>query len=310
MTLASAPLLTNGASHSAQSFRMMIRDLARGGQGITQGGDLRVTPLTVPAGGVQVGDGSAIIEGQAAYGQGHYTVYNIGAETVPIAPTGANPRRDLVVLRIQDPQYEGSRDPAKDPIAFFDVIPVVGAVVRPAPPEGYTAIALAVVTMPANTGTVTSAMIKDLRQLANPRRERRLAVNRGYPYEQLPTPKETWFDFPKNPVALVDIPTWAVQVNLVTTLNVRISNTGAYGLWRQRVGSQVGNTIVMDADAMTSDSRENIIIADALDIDASLRGTTQGLGLQFYRLRSEPWGMDINASTNIVVDVEFVEGVF
>ncbi len=65
MTLAQAPLLVDGATHSAQTFRMMIRDLSRGGEGITEAADLKVTPLPVPGAGVQIADGSAVIRGQA-----------------------------------------------------------------------------------------------------------------------------------------------------------------------------------------------------------------------------------------------------
>ena len=36
MTLAQAPLLVDGATHSAQTFRMMIKDLSRGMEGITE----------------------------------------------------------------------------------------------------------------------------------------------------------------------------------------------------------------------------------------------------------------------------------
>lgn len=48
MALFPVPILVNGATHSAQQFRMMVRDLVSGAEGITQGTDLKVTQLSTP----------------------------------------------------------------------------------------------------------------------------------------------------------------------------------------------------------------------------------------------------------------------
>jgi hypothetical protein len=64
MALFPAPILTNGATHSAQQFRMLVRDLANGAEGITQGDDLKVTQRATPGGGVLVGDGSGVVKGR------------------------------------------------------------------------------------------------------------------------------------------------------------------------------------------------------------------------------------------------------
>ncbi|MEU2592377.1 hypothetical protein ABZ649_04660 [Streptomyces albidoflavus] len=172
MALIQPPLMVTGGTHPARTMRMMIRDLARGSQGVTEGNDMRVWPLSTPGSGVRISDGSGIVRG-AAWGQGSYTQYNVGDALVPIAPTGAAGRNDLVVLRVEDPEYEGNRDPAGDDIGYFHVIPGVSATATE-PPAGMTAIPLARVALPANTATVTAAMITDLRKIANPRRERRL----------------------------------------------------------------------------------------------------------------------------------------
>lgn len=167
MTLFQAPILTNGSMHSAQQFRMLVRDLANGAEGITQGDDLKVTALGTPGAAVQVGDGSGVVRGKANSFQGSYSACNIGSATVSIASTGGSPRSDMVVLRILDPQYEGSLDPATDQIMFFDVISNVGSTATVVP-GGYTAIPLARIDIPASTSTITSGMITDIRQCANP----------------------------------------------------------------------------------------------------------------------------------------------
>src|SRR5690348_9003555 len=100
MTLFQAPILTDGATHSAQQFRMLVRDLARGAEGITEGDDLKVTALGTPGAAVQVADGSGIVRSKANSFGGSYAVCNVGTATVNIAATGGSPRSDMVVLRV------------------------------------------------------------------------------------------------------------------------------------------------------------------------------------------------------------------
>ncbi|MET9318805.1 hypothetical protein ABZX75_01185 [Streptomyces sp. NPDC003038] len=307
MTLTPVPLLTNGGTHSAQSFRMMIRDLARGSEGVTEGNDLKVTPLTVPAGGVLVGDGSGVVRGRAVPWQGHYTAYNIGTEQVPIAPTGGTPRTDLVVMRVLDPEYEGNRNPAKDKIVYFDVIPGVSATAT-APPPGFSAIPLARINLPANTGTITAAMITDLRRIANPRRDRRIHMIRGFPYSQSPTAADKWSDWPAEGRVQIEIPTWAVTCNLVTQIGVRFSGN-PYTRLRHKFGTMFGAEITMDDDAVTGWSRENIFLGDSPQITPALRGTTQWLSIQTNPMPGSKFTLDVNGASNLIFDVEFVEGV-
>ncbi|WP_328925562.1 hypothetical protein OG429_13500 [Streptomyces sp. NBC_00190] len=307
MTLTPVPLLTNGGTHSAQSFRMMVRDLARGAEGVTEGSDLKVTPLTVPAGGVLVGDGSGVIRGRAVPWQGHYTAYNIGTESVPVAPTGGTPRTDMVVMRVLDPEYEGTRNPARDKIVAFEVIPGV-SVTATAPPPGFSAIPLARINLPANTGTVTAAMITDLRRIANPRRERRIQMIRGFPYSQSPATPDKWSDWPTEARVQVEVPSWAVTANIVTQLGVRFSGN-PYTRLRHKFGSLFGAEITMDDDAVTGWSRENIMLGDTPQITPALRGTTQTLSIQTNPMAGSVFVLDVNGGSNCVFDVEFVEGV-
>ncbi|GAA3304817.1 hypothetical protein GCM10020295_56920 [Streptomyces cinereospinus] len=70
MTLVQPPMLTHGGTHPARAFRMMVRDLARGNQGVTEANDLKVRQLSAPGAGVRVGDGSSVIRGAAWGGRG------------------------------------------------------------------------------------------------------------------------------------------------------------------------------------------------------------------------------------------------
>ncbi|MFZ3475362.1 hypothetical protein ACODT3_42340 [Streptomyces sp. 4.24] len=307
MTLAQAPLLTNGATHSAQTFRMMVKDLARGAEGITEGNDLKVSPLTVPGGGVLVGDGSGIIRGRAVPWQGHYTAYNIGSETVTVAPTGGTPRADMVVMRVLDPEYEGSRNPAKDKIVAFEVVSGVSAT-GTTPPPGFSAIPLARSNLPANTGTITAAMITDLRRIANPRRDRRIQMVRGFPYSAAPTATDKWADWPPEARVQVEVPSWAVTANIVTQIGIRMTGN-PHTRWRHKFGALFGAEITMDDDVVTGWSRENIMLGDTPTITPALRGTVQTLSLQTNPIPGSTFTVDVNGGSNCIFDIEFVEGI-
>ncbi|MER5302132.1 hypothetical protein ABT039_22115 [Streptomyces lasiicapitis] len=309
MTLAQAPLLTNGATHSAQTFRMMIRDLSRGSEGVTEGNDLKVTPLTVPAGGVLVGDGSGIIRGRAASWQGHYTAYNIGTEQVPIAPTGATARADLVVLRVQDPEYEGNQDPAQDPVVFFDVVSGVSATAT-APPAGYSAIPLARINLPANTGTVTAAMITDLRRIANPRRERILRTSFPSELSTLKYSDNKWHTWPAAARWSIPIPSWAASMKVVTTFaGLRMTKADVYAAMQNVIAAEKGQNTVIDDDQGSQTRRSTIVLADNLTVPAVLRGTTQSLFVQTYMSKIETGDLSVDGSTSLICDVEFTEGL-
>ncbi|MEU7158499.1 hypothetical protein [Streptomyces chrestomyceticus] len=308
MTLAQAPLLVDGAMHSAQTFRMMIRDLSRGGEGITEAADLKVTPLPVPGSGVQIADGSAVIRGQANAWQGSYTAYNIGTATVPIAPTGATPRSDLIVLRITDPEYEGGLDPAKDAINTFDVIPNVPTTAT-APPPGVTGIALARLDIPASTATITAGMICDLRNVANPRRERSLRTAYPRTLTKAWQDDDKWHTWPPEAQWKIAVPPWATKAIIVLTLaGLRLDFDDVFGVVRLVLGNRPGEGTAIDDDQGKGVRRTTAVVADTLTVPAEYRGTTQRLYLEAQMSSGEKGDLSADEGTSIVCDVEFTEG--
>lgn len=308
MTLAQAPLLVDGATHSAQTFRMMIKDLSRGMEGITEATDLKVTPLPVPGAGVQVADGSAVIRGKANMWQGSYTAYNIGTETVPVAPTGATPRSDLIVLRVQDPEYEGGLDPAKDAVNFFDVVPNVSSTATKVP-KGVTGIAIARLDIPANTATITAAMIRDLRTVANPRRERTLYT--AYPAKLTKAWKDddTWHNWPPEARWTIPVPEWATKlIFTITIAGLRLDFDSLYGRIQPVFGTIHGQDTVVDDNQGKVVRRNTAIVADTIRLPASYRGTSQVLYMQARMAKDWKGDLGVDGGTSIVADVEFTEG--
>ncbi|MGW3657199.1 hypothetical protein ACWD6R_16560 [Streptomyces sp. NPDC005151] len=313
MTLIQPPMMVNGGTHPARTMRMMIRDLSRGSQGVTEYNDLKVSPMTTPGAGVQVADGSGVVRG-AAWGQGSYTQYNVGSATVNIAPTGAQGRTDMVVLRVLDPEYEGSRDPAKDDIGYFYVVSNVSSTATQ-PPAGMTAIPLARIAIPANTATITAAMITDLRGIANPRRDRQI-------YTASPTGDQTWVGnkngtyvaWPQAARWNIAVPVWAVRTRIVFTVSaVQVMFGSVWGNAAFKLGTVQGQGITFDTGVFTSSDRSqrvNLISADTLTIPASLRGTTQSLQALVALDSGNVGILQADKATTAIADVEFEEGVF
>ncbi|MFJ6136478.1 hypothetical protein [Kitasatospora sp. NPDC092286] len=303
------PLMVTGGIHPARALRMMIRDLSRGSQGVTEGGDLKVRATATPGPGVRVGNGSAIVRG-AVFGQGSYTQYNAGDHPVPIAPTGATGRTDLICLRVEDPEYEGNRDPVKDDVGYFHVIPGVSATTTTVPP-GMTAIPLARITQPPNCATVNDSMITDLRQLANPRRERRVRLIGGFGYSPIGDQVGVWqATWPSGAKVSFDVPAWATKASVVTSLHgLRISGSVFIG-FRQVIAGVIGNEAQMDTDAQTWSSRADISMVDEFWWKPEQRGTTQTLTVQAGRYDHSVGSIDVNGNTTLVSDIDFVEGVY
>ncbi|WP_328404006.1 hypothetical protein OHS70_34260 [Streptomyces sp. NBC_00390] len=308
MALIQPPMMVHGGTHPARAMRMMIQDLARGSSGVTEGNDLRVSPLATPGAGVRVGDGSAVVRG-ASWGQGSYTQYNVGDATVPIAPTGASARSDLVCLRVEDPEYEGTRNPATQDIGYFHVISGVSANAA-APPAGMTAIPLARLDIPPNTATITAAMIKDLRVIANPRRTRSLFTAFPTAAATLGYSDNKWHTWPTAARWNIAVPPWATQAKLITMVaGLGLKRADVFAAMRNVIGGVTGQHIAIDDDQGNNTRRNTVVLADTLLIPPAMRGTTVPIWLDTYMHKSESGDLVVDGATTLILDVEFTEGV-
>jgi hypothetical protein len=309
MTLFQAPILTDAATHSAQQFRMLVRDLASGAEGITEGDDLKVSALDTPGAGVQIGDGSGIVRSKANAFGGSYAVCNIGTATVDVASTGSVPRSDMVVLRVLDPEYEGDLNPATDQIEFFDVISDVGSTATTVP-AGYTAIPLARIDIPASTATITAGMITDIRQVANPRRQTTL---------QTYSPSTALVELSGTSGATqywsnvagwnLAVPSWATTARVVlTACQLRYSTGYVVGEFSAAFGSSLDvQRVLLDDDQGTGIRRATVVAADTFTLPDAYRGTTQLLRphLKLTADNTGKVGADVNVT--FIAQVEFTE---
>ncbi|WP_331764833.1 hypothetical protein [Streptomyces sp. NBC_01238] len=309
MSLYQVPILVNGATHSAEQFRALVQDLARGAEGITQGGDLKVTQLSTPGVSVQVGDGSGLVRGRVQPFQGTYSVRNQGSATVPIAATGGSGRSDMLILRVEDPQYEGSLDPAKDQVNYFQIISGVSASATTIP-DGRTGIPLARIDIPASTSTITNAMIKDIRQVANARQQRTLLT-------QSPTALSTdiggetgtFTNFSTSPGWSIAVPDWASTVVLSLSVGqIRYNGGNYFGKIRATFGSSLTvQPVNLDDNQTAGVRRATIVLGDTLTIPAAYRGTSQTLRFQASGVTPNPGKVGVDGSTTLIADVTFYE---
>lgn len=312
MALETTPIAVTGGEHTAQQFRMMVRDLAQNSQGVTAGDHLKVTALSTPGAGVQIGDGSATISGKVNSSQGSYNVYNIGSDTKGITATGGTPRSDMLILRVQDPQYEGSRDPSD--CAFFDVVPNVSSSATTVP-SGYSAVPLARIDIPASTATVTNAMIKDIRKVTNPRKERTLyPYYAADPYVYISGTSEAWQTFPNLTMANIPIPSWAASAKVVFTISgLRLATGNAWGNFRFLLGAyEAAQWVGIDDNQGTAARRNTVQMVETIDLTtttgAAMRGTTQTFKSRMRTRTSNAAQIGVDATTTFNIDIEFTEG--
>ncbi|MFB6643169.1 hypothetical protein ACFCYF_38765 [Streptomyces chartreusis] len=251
-------------------------------------------------------DGSAVIHGARPW-QGSYGQSNIGDALVDIEPTGPFARADLLVLRVEDPQYEGELDPARDQIGYFHVVRDVDAETTTVP-EDMSAIPLARIALPRDTGTVTADMITDLRQLANPRHRHDVHTAHPTTTQQLPGERGTWQTWPAEAAWDVAIPAWATQATVTVTLSgLRIEGGNVWAELRPVLGGTTGRTTVID-DNQTGIHRVPATLAHTYPLPSSLRGTVQRLTVQTNESAKYGKGdLYVAAGTAIVATVDFTE---
>ncbi|WP_228981287.1 hypothetical protein [Streptomyces sp. DH12] len=309
MTLIPQPILVNGATHSAQQFRLLVEDLSRGNEGITRGTDMKVTQLGTPGGSVQVASGTGVVRGRFAAFQGTYSVANVGSTTVAIAGTGGTPRSDLLILRIEDPQYEGVLDPAVDAVAYFQVISNVSSTAT-AIPDGRTGIPLARIDIPASTSTITDAMIVDVRKIANPRRERELLPPQSpTALSALIGASTTYSYFSTAPGWNIAVPSWASTARVrVDGSALRLTTADFYGGFRATLGaSLVLQNVTIDDNGGATTRRVQSVSADTLTIPDAYRGTTQLLRAQAAGYSGNAGRIAVDPSSTLIGDIEFIE---
>lgn len=297
----------NGAEHSPELARLVLYASTGGAEGTIEAADLKVLPQAVAAGSVRISAGAALLLNRSAGGaQQTYGGRNPTEETVAISPTGSGGgRSDLVIARVEDPQYSPWQAPA-DPVTgqyiFTRVIENVPAATTSAEDLnlGYPAIALARIDIPASTSAITAAMIKDVRKIARPRRLRTTLV-------KLPTAVTAVGTAFADTLAFgnVDVPKWATQMILRGDVaGAVIRNATSNAEVRARLGTNYTQTTAATEEA---NRRVAFLAAGKMAVPSAIRGTAQPLAIQLRKSDGGDGTWQVDTFTTGVFDLEFLE---
>lgn len=139
---------------------------AGGGHGVIGDGDYLVTANGTPNDTVHVAAGQAAVKGSTQTDQGSYIAGNDAdaVVTVPTADT-ANPRNDLIVVRVRDNEYDAGGQNKAD-VELVQGTPA-GSPVDPAVPASTLVVArIRVPAVPSGPTVITGSLIDDLRTWA------------------------------------------------------------------------------------------------------------------------------------------------
>jgi hypothetical protein len=244
------PWFVAGGDHPPEVARLLAHVASGGDEGVIESTDCKVTPLLIAGKGVLVNPGAVSIPNRAsgARRQSYLASSNV-AETVTLSDTpSSGPRTDLIIARIEDPAYMGTgpidpEDAADGPYIFTRVVEGVPAnTTRVQDVAGHandSAITLARVTRPAQTGTVLQQHITDLREMAASRQHvdtKQISSS----YQVLPSEGEWGWPLGDAGVS-VAVPRWATHVEVICWISGIVLEGAAAGDMRVHFG---GNELV------------------------------------------------------------------
>lgn len=322
MSFDSVPfVIGGGAQHSPEVFRTLAYAALGGAEGVIGPTDLKVVPLATPGTSIRALPGAVGVLNRSTGGsQQSYAGRNPTEDVVAVAPTGSSGGRvDLVVARVEDPFMAGTpwaapADPTLGPYIFTRIVPNVPAGTTrlqdiPAY-AGQSAVTLARLDIPANTGTITAAMITDLRRMATPRNARTLDTFIGTGGDLTSSTEVIW---PSN-ATLVDVPPWATRLRGVVNVMGMVQSGGNVSAeFRVRIGSSgdytVGATSVFDNDtAATTSERQALAFPIDIAIPTGKRGKPQPVAI-LARRAAGPGKLTARGGTTVSFDFYFTEEV-
>lgn len=313
MTLSPA-WAVDGGRVPASVARMLAWAATNGSNGVVQATDLAVTALPVPGGAVNVAPGGALMVnrfGGRAQAQTYVTA-NDATIQVTIPATSSTARTDYLILRVDDWHFDSSQQPDNPLDATYCSLQRVTSLTGIA----YPYVPLAKITIPASTGTITPAMITDLRQVANPRTKRVLRPNALIWSEKetltvTTAQGEYWPN--KGGGQDVVIPEWATRVKiradwlsvLVPAGDVQGRVWVSFGDWDGKSWGKASQDFAFDNVAGSSPNRQNFAVVDEMPIPANLRG--RSVHFQAWAKKLGTTGPVIDGLSGFILDLTFEE---
>lgn len=241
------------ARHQGPTMRLLAYMALAGREGVLASDHLQIRALTTPAGKIRAAPGGWGVNNAAPGGQFEAYCDKLPEElTVDVNPTTSAARTDLVVLRVLNPYggeagvpmpVDDENGPYWDVVVLHGVAPNITSVKAHDPTM--SAITLARIQRPANTGIVTQAHITDLRSLVDLSGERIIiyapssptpppiaqeVFTESTPCQQATTVPSTqtggFVPFPTNADwDYIPVPSWAVGVDVNVITNPQVTGS-------------------------------------------------------------------------------------
>lgn len=283
------PWAIDGPEVSAATARQVAYSATGGNSGVTGPKDLQVRQTSTPGTSVQVLPGSYVVVNRNAKYQS-YTGRNLSADLVDIPASGTTAKTWYLGVELLDPEFAGNGTVIEGKEDEFEYVHFV---LRTSLTENTkTWLPLAKITVPANTGTITNAMIKDLREMANPRMK---IVTRARPSigtdtgMKLSSTTGEWFPGDGAEVGSrqeIEVPYWATRMIVEASwLSVRYNATSnTYGSFWISYGPSNGGgaggepflyktqEFQFDSAGSTANAyRTNWLLADDRAVESNMR---------------------------------------
>ena len=305
MTLTKAPWALDGARTPASVARLGARAAVKQ-SGIINPSDMKVIPLTTPGNGVRISSGGAVLENRYELDVNQaYVVEAISEEILDSSDnftgiTGQGTTQShLICVTVGDPNYSFSGHPwlnsgtaPADSTAALDYQYVRPWVIKNVPagtvrvedltsPPTYPTYALARIDVPNGSGSITSGMIVDLREVVNARTKTyqwstpistpdTLSVPAAYTYE-------TW---PDNSESSVYVPKWATKVYVNAYISGFVQGSNVQAEAPMRVAMRTSGGVFVAATPQTvyyhalARTDGNVPMSGPIAIPSANRGTT------------------------------------
>lgn len=307
--------IDQAARHDPPTQRTLAYMALGGRDGVLGTLDLAIRPQTTPAASILALPGAfGVVSTHVGGAYEAYLDKLSVAETRAVSPTGAAARTDLVIARVENPYVSGTglwatpAQPADGP--YWDIVVIEGVSANinsvKAWNSQWTAITLARITRPANTGIVSATDIVDLRSLVDLGGERIIIIEAPPvtppPIAQpiftesfhcsavvnLASTQTAWIDYPAAATFQVPIPSWAVECDILGSFNPQFDNT-IWGEVRLNFGGTAGPAIMFDMNVVPGQTtpgpqQVTIPLAGTYAIPSAQRGKIITMKLQAHML--------------------------
>lgn len=322
--------LIDGPLTEAELARRAQFAASGGAEGIAALSDLKVITNSTPGNGVRVMPGTATILNRyvnpvnQSYVATEPSIWAIPSGEMPASNPAA--QSHLVAMVVGDPQYSATGHPfmpsSPIPSDQVDTFQYVRYVVIPNVPAtttrfsqlglNYPGLELARLDVPANTTTITSDMIKDLRSLARPRTKDVQWHVWAADNDVLNVTPLTYEVWPDASAAQVEVPSWASMCYVDGFINGFTDGDNARTRARIRVSSLTapGGAIATSYTQYDQSALgiKNVNLGGTMKIPAAMRGTTQQFEISATTVDSASnLGLATLTTTSVMVHLRFVE---